>query len=102
MINVNQASEYVFVIEKAIKYKNIIDKYQDWLNSTIHSLETEDSNSKNHNMNTRYKYSTNVPESPSELDPLFFLCKVVGLHTPNIHRNLYGSALQTVQQYFYK
>ena len=77
MINVNQASEYVFVIEKAIKYKNIIDKYQDWLNSTIHSLETEDSNSKNHNMNTRYKYSTDGSDHPSRLDPSKLLCKII-------------------------
>ena len=54
-MNAKLAADYIFVIEEGIKHKNIINKFEDWLISTMNNLEAENSTSKNHNMNTRHK-----------------------------------------------
>ena len=62
------AANYIFAIKKGIKHDKFINEFQDWVISAIHSLEAGDSKKKDHNMNTKYKYSTNDPGHPNGLD----------------------------------
>ena len=83
-MNARLDDKYVFVVEEGIKHKKIINKFQDWLINTMNNLIADDITSKNHDMNTRYKYSIDYHEHPSRLDPSKLFFKEVGfIH--NIH-----------------
>ena len=94
-VDANQA------IEEGMIHKNFLNKFQDWLIITMHKFKAEDIISKTRNMNTRYEYPTNGSVNSSALDPLNIFCKEVGYHTPHTQRDLYGSQIQILQQYFY-
>ena len=67
-MDANQTAVYILAIEEEIKNNNIINKFQDWLISTIYNLEAEGSTSETWDMNTRYKYSMSALEHYSGLE----------------------------------
>ena len=69
MIDEELAEENIFAIQEGIKNEKIINKFQDWMISTMNNLEDEDSASETCIMNTRYKYTRDRLQHPSGLDP---------------------------------